>query len=210
MSFSAIDDRELVSDAAKALGCSVEPAALAALASFADLVATWNTRTNLTGARDPKGFVDVLLADAFVLADEAFIPKGSRVVDVGAGAGAPALPLALLRPDLELTLVEPRRLRIAFVRNALGALGLADRVHVEERKLGGPPLPGVPFDVAFSRATFGPAEWLTRGLPIAARVLVLTGADPLPKTSNARLVGSREYALPGSGAARRIGAYDRT
>lgn len=209
MSFSAERDRGLVSDAAEALGSSLDASSVDVLAAFAELVATWNTRTNLTGAKDPKALVDVLIADALILAEPAFVPPNARVVDVGAGAGAPALPLALLRPDLDVTLVEPRRLRVAFMRTAVGELGLDERVHLEERKLGGPPLAGVPFDVAFSRATFEPATWLERGLPLAPRVLVLTGADPLPSAAGTTLVASREYALPGSGAARKIGVYER-
>lgn len=210
MSFTVEQHRELVSEAARALGRTLEPTIVDALARFAALVATWNTRTNLTGAREPRALVDVLFADALVLADEAYVPRGARVVDVGAGAGAPALPLAILRPDLEVTLVEPRRLRVAFIRTAIGELDLGARTAVEERKLGGPPLSGAPFDVAFSRATFEPAQWLERGLPLAPRVLVLTGADPLPEPKGATSIASREYALPGSGAPRKIGAYERT
>lgn len=210
MSFSAERDRELVSEAARALGWPLEAPALEALVQFVVLVDTWNARTNLTGAREPSALVDVLLADAFVLADRASIPEGARVVDVGAGAGAPALPLALLRPDLDVTLVEPRRLRVAFMRTAIGELGLERRAHLEERKLGPTPLPGAPFDVAFSRATFEPASWLERGLPLAPRLLVLTGADPLPqKKKLAKRVASRAYTLPGAGSARQLGVYER-
>lgn len=203
-------EHELVRDAGEVLGHRLDSSSVAALAAFAELVAFWNTRTNLTGAKTASALVDVLLADAFVLADHTYVPRDARVVDVGAGAGAPALPLAILRPDVHVTLVEPRRLRVAFMRTAIGELGLDGRVSLEERKLGGPPLAGVPFDVAFSRATFEPATWLERGLPLAPRVLVLTGADPLPSApAGVKLVASRQYALPGSGATRHIGAYEQ-
>jgi 16S rRNA (guanine527-N7)-methyltransferase len=211
VSFSAERDRELVSNAAKELGWPLEAPALEAILRFVELVDTENARTNLTGAREPKALVDVLLADAFVLAEPSCIPSGARVVDVGAGAGAPALPLALLRPDLDVTLVEPRRLRVAFMRTAIGELGLEQRARVEERKLGATPLPGAPFDVAFSRATFEPAAWLERGLPLAPRLVVLTGADPLPqKKKLARLIATRAYTLPGAGSARQLGVYARS
>lgn len=206
MSFSADRDRALLSEAAAALGYTLGEPELEGLCAFAELVATWNAKSNLTGARDARALADVLFADAFVLADPRFVPSGSRVVDVGAGAGAPALPLAILRPDVRVTLVEPRRLRVAFLRTAIGSLDLGARASVEERKLGGPPLAGVPFDVALSRATFEPAEWLKRGREIAPRVLVLTGADALPKGN---LVESRAYALPFGGSPRHIGLYAR-
>lgn len=209
MAFSAVRDRELVRAVAVALGRPVDEGVLELLARFAELVATWNTRVNLTGAREPGALADVLFADAFVLSDEAFTPRDARVVDVGAGAGAPALPLALLRPDLALTLVEPRRLRVAFLRTAIGTLDLGARVRVQERRLEGPPLAGAPFDVALSRATFPPVEWLARGFALAPRVVVLTGAEPLPRKDDAVLVTSREYALTSSGTPRRAGSYAR-
>jgi 16S rRNA G527 N7-methylase RsmG len=109
-----------------------------------------------------------------------------------------------------VTLVEPRRLRVEFIHTAIGELDLARRAHVEERKLGPTPLPGAPFDVAFSRATFEPAAWLERGLPVAPRLLVLTGGDPLPqKKKLAKLVATRAYALPGAGSPRQLGVYER-
>ena len=62
-----------------------------------------------------------MLADA--LRPRAAHPRGARVVDVGTGAGAPGLALALLRPDLRVTLVEPLGKRAAFLRTVLGAVG---------------------------------------------------------------------------------------
>lgn len=174
-----------------------------ALALYVELVHTWNARTNLTGAREPRALADVLLADAFVLADRAFIPDGARVADIGAGAGAPSIPIALLRPDTTFTLVEPRAKRVAFLRTAIASSGLSERVSVVERRLETATLG--PLDVALSRATFEPAAWLTKGMAIAPRVIVLTGADALPCGA----VHAREYALPFAGTSRHVGLYTR-
>ena len=56
--------------------------------------------------------------------------RGRRVVDVGSGAGLPGLPLALVRPDLQVVLVEPLLRRATFLREAVAELGLDDRVEV--------------------------------------------------------------------------------
>ena len=196
--------RRLIVSAVEAIG-GEPPETLDPLVAFVELVQVWNARSNLTGARTPEALVDVLLVDALALADEALVPSDARFVDVGAGAGSPSIPLCLLRPDLSATLVEPRRKRVAFMRTAVGALDLVDRVRVEERRLEGPPLPGAPFDVALSRATFEPAEWLARGRDLAPRVLVLTGAEPLPDPD--ALQRRRDYALPTAGTPRAIGVY---
>ena len=92
-------------------------------------------KLDLTAARTPEALVEVMLADAFMLATPGTIAPSLRVLDVGSGAGAPALPLLILRSDLTAVLVEPLRKRVAFLRTALGTLGLVDRVSVREQKL---------------------------------------------------------------------------
>ncbi|MFW6023864.1 MAG: 16S rRNA (guanine(527)-N(7))-methyltransferase RsmG, partial [Myxococcota bacterium] len=127
-----------------------------ALHRFAELVTSWRARTDLTAARDAEAIEEVLFLDARVLADPGLVPEGARLVDVGAGAGAPSIPLALLRPDVDVTLVEPRRRRVAFLRTAVGSLGLERRARVVEARVGGdaPRVLGMPFELALSRATF--------------------------------------------------------
>ncbi len=152
----------------------------------------------------------MLCADALVLAREALVPLRARLLDVGAGAGAPGLVLLLLRPDLDGTLLEPLRKRVAFLRTAVGALDLAGRARVVEDRLdpARPEVAGAPFDVALSRATFAPDRWLPLGLRLAKRALVLTAAAEPPAGPRARAVAEARYAIPSSGAARRITAYE--
>ncbi|MFW6050560.1 MAG: 16S rRNA (guanine(527)-N(7))-methyltransferase RsmG [Myxococcota bacterium] len=182
----------------------------AALARFADLVVRWGARTDLTSAQASTAPEEVLLLDARVLADPALVVEGARLVDVGAGAGAPAIPLAILRPDLEATLVEPRRRRVAFLRTAIGALALERRVRVVEGKVdpAQPAVPGMPFDVALSRATFAPERWLAVGGALAPRVLVMTAASepPAPPAGWER-VARRDYRVPSTGAPRAVSLY---
>src|SRR5258706_8957759 len=121
------------------------------LARFFDLVVAGGERVDLTSAKDPDTLVDLLLADAAVLAaaeleqDDAtrddVTPAGvtrddapaRSVIDVGSGVGAPAIPFALLRPELALTLVEPREKRAAFLRTSIGTLGRPDIQLVRSR-----------------------------------------------------------------------------
>jgi 16S rRNA (guanine527-N7)-methyltransferase len=185
--------------------------ALEQLGRYVELVANWNRKLDLTAARGASAQLEVLLADALTLRAETLVPRDARVVDVGSGAGAPGLPLALVRPDLDITLVEPLRKRVAFLRTALGTLGCVDRVRVLEQKLDltAPNLPGA-FDVALSRATFPPEQWLPAALQLAPRALVLLAAQPLPAASNdSALEASHDYALPFSSAPRKIAVYTR-
>jgi 16S rRNA (guanine527-N7)-methyltransferase len=153
------------------------------ITTFIDLLLRWNERINLTGAREALEVVQDHLPDSFALS--ALTPRGARLVDVGTGGGLPALPFALLRPDVALTLVEPRAKRVAFLRAAVRELGLAATVlpaRVED-------LEGT-FEVAASRATFPPQEWWERGsdllLPQGGRlVFFLSGSDGIPFPSSA-------------------------
>ncbi|MGF1469089.1 MAG: RsmG family class I SAM-dependent methyltransferase [Sandaracinaceae bacterium] len=189
------------------LGHAPSADALAALATFASLVDRWNRKVDLTGASDPEALLDILFADAGALADPALAPLDAHLVDVGAGAGAPTLPLLLLRPDLRATLVEPLHKRVAFLRTALGRLDLARRVTLVPLRLEEASL-GDPFALALSRATFAPARWLEIGSHLAPRVAVLA-VEPIAAPAGFHVTAERAYRLPFGGQARWIGAFER-
>jgi 16S rRNA (guanine527-N7)-methyltransferase len=186
-------------------------AALGAPPEAADRVAAWvlaiseaNRRIDLTAARDEAELVDLMVADACVLAR--VIGPGARVVDVGSGAGAPGLGLALLRPDLRLTLVEPLEKRVTFLRTTIGTL-YAGRAREEVPavvRARGEAVVGRAFDVAISRATLAPEDWLALGLQLAPEVYVLLAqADP-PVHPDGTVTLDERYVWPGTGASRRL------
>jgi 16S rRNA (guanine527-N7)-methyltransferase len=93
------------------------------LERYLALLASWSPRVNLTGARTPAERVALLVAPVLPAAP---LPAPGRLIDVGSGNGSPGLVLALLRPDLEVTLLEPRQKRWAFLREAARAAGRPD------------------------------------------------------------------------------------
>jgi 16S rRNA (guanine527-N7)-methyltransferase len=158
---------------------------------FFELLLTWNARINLTGARSLIELVEEHLPDSLAL--DRLVPNAARLVDVGSGGGLPALPLALLRPDVTLTLVEPRAKRVAFLRTALMDLGLAAAVvsgRVES-------LPHKDYDVASSRATFPPEEWLAVGRDLVgpSGTVVLFLSAPAPPGLVGSAAGQVDYVL---------------
>jgi 16S rRNA (guanine527-N7)-methyltransferase len=90
----------------------------------------WRRRTNLTGPMAAEELVAHSLESAF---GEKLIPDGARLLDIGSGAGLPGLPLAIFRPDLEVTLLEPRGKRAAFLRHALRTIPVLNAEVLEER-----------------------------------------------------------------------------
>jgi 16S rRNA (guanine527-N7)-methyltransferase len=77
---------------------------------------------NLTGARTPEERVTLLVAPVVPFAA---VPEAGPLIDVGSGNGSPGLVLAIVRPDLQVTLLEPRARRWAFLREAARAAGRA-------------------------------------------------------------------------------------
>jgi 16S rRNA (guanine527-N7)-methyltransferase len=196
----------LVDRAAKGLGASIEPHARAALVTWLERLEEWNERIDLTAARGREELVDLMLADALVLAPR--LPRDARVVDVGTGAGAPGLALAILRPDLRVTLSEPLGKRAAFLRTALGAVLRADVVIDRKRGelLGGRRA----WDVAVSRATLAPQAWLDLGVTLAApggSVWVLLAKEESPTHARAHAEDDASYAWPLTGVSRRAVRY---
>ena len=108
----------------------LEAAAVAVLARYLDLVAAWNTRVNLTGARTPEERVRVLVAPVWPAARGL---EPGLLLDIGSGNGSPGLVLAALRPDIPGTLLEPRQRRWAFLREAARAIGRSD-LDVQRRR----------------------------------------------------------------------------
>lgn len=177
-----------------------------ALCRYLALVATWNEQIDLTAARTPEAMTEVLVADAFVLARPTLLPQNASVLDVGTGAGGPAIPLLLMRPDLQALLVESLRKRVTFLRTVIETLGLSARVQLDDVGIN-PKKPTIkrPVDVAMSRATFAPDLWLSIGNKVAPRTLVLTvKPDPLPMPKGVTLTEVVAYQLPFSGAPRAI------
>jgi 16S rRNA (guanine527-N7)-methyltransferase len=96
---------------------------------YADLLATEATVQGLIGpAEVPRLWERHLLNCAVV---EELVPRRSRVVDIGSGAGLPGLPLAIARPDLQVVLVEPLLRRVRWLQETVDRLGLS---HVEVRR----------------------------------------------------------------------------
>ena len=104
------------------------PHAADGLARYADLLAGDGVVRGLIGPREVGRLWSRHLANCAVL--EELVPEGALVADVGSGAGLPGLPLALVRPDVRVVLVEPLLRRATFLGEAVSALGLEDRVEV--------------------------------------------------------------------------------
>jgi 16S rRNA (guanine527-N7)-methyltransferase len=148
-------------------------AQLAALEAHYELLVRWNRKLNLTAITDMEEAIERHYCESVFLA--VHLPNGHfRIADVGSGAGFPGVPVAVVRPDCEVVLIESHRRKAVFLREATRDLSnvrvLAMRAeHVKER-----------FDRIVSRAVSYDdlAEALKFGAPAAD---LLTGTEEPPE-----------------------------
>ena len=116
------------------------------LARFLAELDAWRRRVNLVGRLSSEELVSHALESAL---GAALLPRNGAVVDIGTGGGFPGVPLAILRPDLSMTWLEPREKRAAFLRHVARAVPAGNAV-VRVGRAGD--LPDSGFDFATSRA----------------------------------------------------------
>jgi len=119
------------------LGLQVDARRQAVLLAYLDLLAKWNRTYNLTAIHEPERMLTHHILDSLSIA--AHVGAGS-LLDVGSGAGLPGIPLAILRPDLEVTLLDASQKKCGFMQQAAIELKLPVRVvHGRAESLAVPP-----------------------------------------------------------------------
>jgi 16S rRNA (guanine527-N7)-methyltransferase len=102
--------------------------AIGQISQYVDILSTKGVAHGLIGPREADRIWDRHILNSAAVAG--LVASEATVVDVGSGAGLPGIPLAVLRPDIRVTLLEPLLRRVNFLNDAVEALGLADRVTV--------------------------------------------------------------------------------
>jgi 16S rRNA (guanine527-N7)-methyltransferase len=116
-------------------GVQLSEDVLGKLYDFADLVVNTKQFGNLISAKDSEKFLSRHIADSlvpyiYIVKD---IQPGVKWADMGAGAGCPIFPLAIVMPEVEFFAVEPRHMRVEFMNYAKGKLGLKNLTVVGKR-----------------------------------------------------------------------------
>lgn len=194
---------KLVSEREAAFGLALEPPARDRLGDYLSELDRWRRTTNLTGNLSAESLADHALE---ALLASPLISDGETLVDIGSGAGFPGLPLAITRPRIQTTLVEPRARRAAFLRHVVRVLSLPN-VSVLESRI--EDVGGQTFDVAVTRAVGAVSSWVGDGafLRESGRFLAWT-TDPrtLAQDLGSRFRLSRQVPVPGS-LAKRIAVF---
>jgi 16S rRNA (guanine527-N7)-methyltransferase len=115
------DFRELLKTRAPAFDLAYPDVAFEKLSRFLAELDIARRRTNLTGPLSTQELVDHALESAL---GEKLVPPRAELIDIGSGAGFPAVPIAIVRPDICVTPVEPRRKRLEFLKAVSNEVGL--------------------------------------------------------------------------------------
>lgn len=139
-------DQPLASGLA-ALGLDLDAAQQQKLLDYVALIVKWNKVYNLTAVRDPEAMVTQHLLDSLTVLQHL---AGSRLIDVGCGAGLPGIPLAIARPEWTVSLLDANHKKATFLRQACLELVLTNvEVICERVELY---RPGEIFDAVIARA----------------------------------------------------------
>jgi 16S rRNA (guanine527-N7)-methyltransferase len=201
--------RNLLIDGLGELEIAASPKQTKALIALASLLARWSRRMNLTAHLTPDAITRGLLLESAALATR--IPPVASLADIGSGAGFPGLPVAILWPEIRVTLVESRQKRHHFQRAAIRELGLSNATP----KLGrSEDLEPRPHGAAIAQALAPPERalpWMLPWVEVGGFVLLPGSSTPpeIPERRDVSFEDRVRYRVPCGGPERTlwIGRY---
>jgi 16S rRNA (guanine527-N7)-methyltransferase len=205
--------KKLLTSGAARFGFYLGDAQVELFQTFAKELLAWNRRINLTRITSPAEIACKHFVDSLPGAGD--LGTGWRVIDLGSGGGFPGIPLKIVRPDLEITLVDAVRKKVSFQKHVCRLLDLKgiDCLHARIEALGDDPAYQGGFEAAVSRALtdLGALCRLARPLLIASGIVVAyrgrvgdTRPDQEDGLSDNWQTDTRTYRLPHTQAHRSI------
>lgn len=120
---------------------------------YYEMLLNYNKRINLTSITESDKIIEKHFLDSILILKYVDIPKGANIADVGTGAGFPGVPLKIIRPDIELTLMDSLNKRIVFLEDLCSKLEIdVDAVHIRAEEAGQDLVFRKSFDIVTARA----------------------------------------------------------
>ena len=214
------DFRSILIKAAGEMGLAMTDGQIVLLEAYRETLLLWSSKMNLISLQSELDLPVRHFIDSLTLLP--YLPAGpGTLLDIGSGAGFPAIPVKIFRKDLHVTLLEASRKKCSFLKEVIRRLGLREICVLNcrlEELLKKDIKPS--FDVIVSRATLKLPELLRGGLPLLKQGGVLAAmkgpgleeeAAALESLNNTffRIVGSHPFSLPLTGDHRHILLVDK-
>lgn len=152
------------------------PQAESALHTYACWLVTAGVERGIIGPREADRIWERHISNCAAMAE--LLPQAAHIVDIGSGAGLPGLVLAIVRPDVRVTLIEPLQRRCDFLSEVISDLKITDQVTVLRSRA--QDSKGIGADVVTARAVAPLAKLLTWALPLTKKggeVLAMKGSS---------------------------------
>lgn len=185
----AYNPLSLLSEHAEEFGLSLSQEDIAKFDIYLRDLKAWNERFNLTAIRDDQGIIIKHFLDS--LTPLRFIKRGSALLDIGAGAGFPGIPMKIVEPSLKVTLLDSVNKKVVFMKHMISGLGLTDIEAVHNRAEDLAKTGKGRFDVVISRALASLSDFIKLGEPFLTQdgiLIVMKGknaADEVKEASKA-------------------------
>jgi 16S rRNA (guanine527-N7)-methyltransferase len=163
------ESRKILIEGAKAFDIELDDKAVEAFDLYLKELLKWNRKINLTAIRTEKGVVLKHFLDSLSILP--LLPKPSSLLDVGSGPGFPGIPLKIVAPSLDVTLIDSVRKKVDFQRHVIRTLGLKGLETIHARIESERGLPGMEgqFDGVISRALSDTQTFLNLSHPFLKR-----------------------------------------
>lgn len=147
-------NKELLFKGLEKLGYIISEEKCEMLEKYSKMLVEWNEKMNLTSITDSDGITIKHFLDSTVPIFTFNIEEGSKIIDVGTGAGFPGMPIKIVREDLKFTFMDSLNKRINFLKEVSGELGLKDAefIHMRAEEGGKSQKYRQKYDFAVSRA----------------------------------------------------------
>jgi len=215
-----LENRDLLVEGAEAFGIRLNEKQVAAFDLYLRELLKWNQKINLTAIRSEKGIILKHFLDS--LSVYPYLSKTASLLDIGSGAGFPGIPLKIVYPSLEITLIDSVRKKIDFQRHIIRMLGLkgVEVIHgrIQDKEI----LQSMTgrFDAVVSRAFADLQTLLVLALPFLKKGGVLLamkgelneqeiGLLSKREETRYRLQGTASFVLPKSSFKRSILLFEK-
>ncbi len=195
---------------AQNINVQLDSTAINRFEKYMNIVLEWNTKINLTSITDKDEFIVKHFCDSISVIANVDIPQNSKIIDIGTGAGFPAIPILIARPDLKITMLDSLNKRLIFIKEqVLPVLDLnASVVHARAEEFSHKSEYRENFDFAVSRAVANLSalsEYCIPFVKVGGKFISMKGFDSEDEISVAqnaieilggKIVDVKKFVLP--------------